>query len=199
MKKSDKIIISLAGMLFIGIFAVTMGGFSNQCEEVRNSTLRLHIIANSDNQADQDLKFKVRDAVLKEYGKIMEGCANLPSAEKTMEFLKPDIEKTALKTLQSNKCNDEVSVSLTKMYFNNRKYDEGVTLPAGEYEALRIVIGDGEGKNWWCVMYPPICIPAACSRDATEIEEKIRDLSRTPNYEAKFYCIELLERLRKNV
>ena len=199
MKKSDKIIISMAGALIIGVFSVTMGGFSKQCAAVRSSTLRLHIIANSDSNEDQTLKLYVRDADLEQYGEIMAGCSSRESAEKTIEILKEDIKKTSIKTLKSNNCNDDVTVSLQNMYFDNRKYDDGIIMPAGKYDALRIVIGEGKGRNWWCVMYPPLCIPVACEEEGQEVSKKIMLLSEAPNYEVKFAVVEIVEKIKEKL
>lgn len=88
-----------------------------------------------------------------------------------------------------------MEVSLTEMYFDTRTYEDGITLPAGEYAALRVVIGEGGGHNWWCVMYPPLCLPAAAAGHGGETRQRIESLSSSPGYEARFAVVEWAERL----
>lgn len=194
MTKTDRFALTLAVTLVLTVLLLSVDGFAAHCDAVRQNTLRLHIIANSDDTQDQQNKLLVRDALLKNYSTLLSG-ADADEAARFAEFLSDDITITAKKTLQAVGDYHDVAVSVTNMYFDTRTYEDGVTLPAGDYTALRVVIGEGKGKNWWCVMYPPLCIPVATEKQAAEVEGQIRELSDEPCYEAKFAVVEAFEKL----
>ena len=164
--KKNKLNIILAGGLFFAVILSNIGSFVRDgmaLDELRNSVLRLHILAESDSEYDQRLKLKVRDEILK--SGILDGAENLREAEKIADEKIPEIIEISEKTLRKNGCELPVSAEITEMYFDDRVYGD-MTMPAGEYKALRIKIGSAEGHNWWCVMYPPLCIPSACEVEA---------------------------------
>ncbi|MDE5558114.1 MAG: stage II sporulation protein R [Ruminococcus sp.] len=164
--KKNKLNIILAGGLFLAVILSNIGSFVRDgmaLDELRNSVLRLHILAESDSEYDQSLKLKVRDEILK--SGILDGAENLHEAEKIADEKIPEIIDISEKTLRKNGCELPVSAEITEMYFDDRVYGD-MTMPAGEYKALRIKIGSAEGHNWWCVMYPPLCIPSACEVEA---------------------------------
>lgn len=130
---------------------------SDRCR-LRQELIRLHVVANSDSSEDQFLKLQVRDAVVNSMRSDLEKVSDVRQAEAYLEEKLPSIQKLASDTLQSLGCNDAVTVSLCQEAFDTRYYDT-FTLPAGIYNALRIVIGDGAGANWWCVAFPGLCIP----------------------------------------
>lgn len=136
-------------------------------DRLRSSVLRLHILAESDSEYDQSLKLKVRDRLL-ESGLFSEA-DSLYEAENTALERLDDITKLAQKVLRENGCDLPVTAEITDAYFEERVY-ENITMPAGEYRTLRLKIGSAQGKNWWCVMYPPLCIPAACDENEDENE-----------------------------
>jgi len=138
-------------------------------EKLRHSVLRLHILAESDSEYDQSLKLKVRDGLL-EMGLFTES-DSLSEAEETAAKKLDDIEKAAESILRENGCELPVTAELADVVFDERVYGD-ITMPAGEYRALRVKIGSAQGKNWWCVMYPPLCIPAACEEDTSAEEVK---------------------------
>lgn len=195
MKRLDKFTLTLALTLIFSMLLLSIESFAGQCAAVREETLRLHIIADSDGEEAQRLKLLVRDALLEEYSPIL--CQkSLSQAISAAEFLKEDMRLTAKKVLAENGCFDDVTVSVVKMYFDTRSYDSGVTLPAGEYPAVRAVIGAGKGHNWWCVMYPPLCIPTADCNAAEKAENDIRALERQSGFKAKFAVVEIAQKLR---
>ncbi len=134
--------------------------FGCRCENIGNKVLRLHIIANSDSYEDQNLKLKVRDRILRDFGSEFYESKDLISAEKIMKENLNLIEDVARDEILKNGYCYSVKSSMVRMKFNTRTYKD-ITLPAGYYDALRITIGDAKGKNWWCVMFPPMCLPAA--------------------------------------
>lgn len=161
--RSDAISLAMAAVLILLLSLTAAARFFDRCERVRGETLRLHIVANSDTEEDQRHKLLVRDALLEEYSELLGRAESAEAAERFAHFLLEDIRRTAEKTLREADDEHPVEVSLTEMYFDTRTYEDGITLPAGEYAALRVVIGEGGGHNWWCVMYPPLCLPAAAA------------------------------------
>lgn len=147
--------------LVLAIFTTSITGFAQQCSAVRGATVRLHILANSDSERDQALKLQVRDAVLDSVEDTLARAATREEALALAEQSLPSVERTARETLRANGCTDDVRAEIVNMYFATRKYDNGVVMPAGRYDAVRILIGEGAGRNWWCVMFPPLCLPAA--------------------------------------
>lgn len=198
-KKADKDLAVrsvAAALVLFGLFA--MVDFKADCDDIRNSVLRLHILANSDSESDQELKLKVRDAVLLKSDEIFSDCKTreeaLAAAEKSIELLTACAEKT----VNDNGYSYPVSVAVENVWFEPRKYD-GFTLPAGEYEALRVIIGNGEGHNWWCVMFPAVCIPAAEKRDkiSSVLNESETDIVEHPGkYRARFKIVEYCGRMK---
>ncbi len=142
--------------LLLGSF----GTFAQECDEIPQEVLRLHIPANSDSEYDQTVKLGVRDMVLEKYSARLSGYSTREEAAEAVHALLPEIEKTCCEYLSQQGVDYGAHAELTEMYFTTREY-ENVTLPAGDYLALRITLGSGEGHNWWCVMFPPLCIPLA--------------------------------------
>lgn len=129
-------------------------------QRLREELIRLHVVANSDSESDQYLKLRVRDAVTES---LQEEMANIADTDQAKEYLReklPQIQQIAVSTLRDLGCEDSVAVSLCRETFDTRHY-ETFSLPAGVYDALRIVIGEGKGQNWWCVVFPSLCLPAA--------------------------------------
>lgn len=182
--KTDIKTIALDFAMLLGVFAaVFLGGmisFSDSAQAVTAEVLRLHIPANSDSADDQRIKLQLRDALLEEYGALLSESGSLPEAEKRAEELLPEIEQFCCGFLKENGANYSARAEITEMYFTTREY-ERVTLPAGRYKALRITLGSGEGHNWWCIMFPPLCLPCA------EAPEEPADISEDSAL-AKFEC-----------
>lgn len=170
---------------------LSLCGFTGQCEGVSDRVLRLHILAASDSEADQALKLKVRDAILAQTGGSLDGIYNTNLAEETLESMLPTIEAIAAEVLCENGVDDSVHVELCDMYFETRTY-ETVTLPAGEYRALRVTIGEGKGHNWWCVVFPPMCLSSACEQDVSDVlTDKQTDIvTNTSRYEVRLKLLE---------
>ena len=185
-------------LLILGIIFTMFSSMINQTietgNEIRSETLRLHIIANSDSEADQELKLKVRDAVLSSTGELFAEVSGKTDAISVAEYSSDNIKAIAENVIKSEGYNYSVMVEVTEMWCVTRSYD-GFTLPAGDYDAVRIIIGEGEGKNWWCVMYPALCIPGA--EDAIEKYESNADFILGDKYEIRFVLIEWFEDLKR--
>lgn len=142
---------------------ISLCGFYGRCTGVRESVVRLHILANSDSEEDQALKLKVRDAVVEAAAGWLDGAEDADEALALAKERLPQLRAVAQQTVTDAGYDYPVDATLCTMYFTTRQYD-AVTLPAGVYEAVRFTIGRGEGKNWWCVVYPPLCAGAAMER-----------------------------------
>lgn len=180
MKKIDaSLILGLIFALIIG----NMNCFARECENVSTKVLRLHILANSDSESDQKLKLKVRDSILNKTADSLVA-DNIKSAERIAKMSLDDIKGIAEKTVKENGYDYSVSVEFVNMFFDTRYYDD-VTMPAGNYDAVRVTIGKGEGHNWWCVLYPPLCVSPAIAEDYDEIS-----VCTEPKIKAKFKIYE---------
>ncbi len=127
---------------------------------VYDSVIRLHVLANSDSDEDQALKLKVRDGILSTAAGLVEGCTDFESAREALEGALPELCDAALGVLRREGSDYDVRVTLTREEYPTREY-RGVTLPAGEYTSLRVLIGEASGHNWWCVLFPQLCVTTA--------------------------------------
>ncbi len=188
--------------IVISVFCAGFCGFAEGYEDITDTVFRLHILANSDSEDDQQLKLKVRDAILKECSYLFENCSNAEESAEVAENNMFLIKKTAEKVIEENNKAYDIDCEVTEMMFDERVYDS-VTMPAGEYTALRITIGEAKGKNWWCVMFPPLCIPVATGEiedyDDIFTAEEIDMLNNPENYECRFYILELIDKLEKRL
>ena len=198
MSLSKKIKISVTvGIVVAILFSIC--SFAKTSEEIRSDVLRLHVIANSDTSVDQNLKLRLRDYILQEGKDIFNGSVNVENAVEKIEPVLPELEKSAKAFVNQAGFDYDVKISLSNEYFKTRTY-ETVTLPAGKYLALRVVIGSGEGHNWWCVMFPPMCVPAADKKDEIEnvfSEKEIKLVESKPKYEPRFKVVEIYEQLKE--
>jgi len=193
---ADKLIRSIAAALILSLM-VSICGFSGECNEIRQRVLRLHVLANSDSKEDQELKLKVRDRVVEVAAGLFDTARNESEALKLAEESLDSIEAAAQQCVYDEGYTYRVKAELVDMYFTTRRYDT-VTLPAGVYDALRVTIGEGKGQNWWCVVFPPMCVSAAT--DASELsdvlepgQEKI--VTKPQKYEFRLKVVEIFEEI----
>lgn len=169
-------------------------------EQLNEELIRLHVVANSDSEEDQNIKLRVRDAVVSSLQSDLENVADVASAKAYLQENLPKIQKIANETLDAAGFDGEAIVTLCKETFDTRYYDT-FTLPAGVYESLRIVIGEGGGHNWWCVVFPSLCIPATTEGFADTAvgagfsESLSGALTGEEEYEVRFYLLDALGRL----
>ncbi len=182
--------------LAVGLVAAMMlsfGRFSALCGEIRSGVVRLHVLANSDSDADQALKLQVRDAVLEAADGLLDEVGTTEAALAAVQEHLPQIEAAAAQCLREGGAHYPVTVSLCDTYFTTRTYEAG-TLPAGWYHALRVVIGEGAGHNWWCVVYPPLCLGSAAVLDDVLDPAACDVVKNAPRYEIRFKVAEWWER-----
>ncbi|MBO6232347.1 MAG: stage II sporulation protein R [Ruminiclostridium sp.] len=142
------------------IITAMFAGFARECDELRESTFRLHILANSDSESDQRIKYALRDYILDDLGDVFGSCGSAEQSRELAERNLGYITARANEFLADIGSAQTARCSVETCDFPTRVYGE-TTLPAGEYSALRIEIGAGAGKNWWCVLYPKVCVGAA--------------------------------------
>lgn len=170
--------------------------FEASCQEIRKDVFRLHILANSDTDKDQNLKLKVRDAVLEYTEKLYKNSNTKEEAEVLTSKNLQNIANVAKQVIVDNGYNYNVTCQIEDVYFNTRTY-ENVTMPSGTYRALQIKIGNAKGENWWCVMYPSLCVGASTDYKALDdkLNDKEYDTLVNEKTQYKFKIVEIYERI----
>lgn len=202
--RKDKILLSVfaCGLCLYLAFSCTY--FAGAAKSVRDDVVRLHILANSNSPEDQEIKLQVRDALLEKNSLILTAGVNKENAPEYFELSKDELLEAAESVLREKGFTYDVKLSLEKEYFETREYGDKI-FPAGEYTALKVVLGEGQGKNWWCVMFPPLCVPAA---DSVEMKGNTDDyLTQSGNeivnggkkYIVKFKLLEVYEELQNKM
>lgn len=166
---------------------------------LQEDLIRLHVVANSDSPEDQNIKLKVRDAVTASLQRDLAKVADVEEAKAYLQENLPKIEEIANASLKMAGFDEKAVVTLCKETFDTRYYDT-FTLPAGVYKSLRIIIGEGEGHNWWCVVFPLLCIPATSEgfEDAAVgagFSDTLTDTLTGEDYEVRFYLLDALGKL----
>lgn len=205
MKVLKKIV--LFTILFISYFVICASNYTNAVtKDISDSIFRLHVIANSDNINDQNLKYKVRDNILQYMGTITSGITSKEEILKIVSLHLEDFKNVAQNTVYENGYNYTVSIEIGNFKFPTKTYGD-ISFPPGFYDALRIKIGDAKGKNWWCVMFPPLCfidvsagiVPdeskEVLESELTEDEYKLISENSEKN-KVKFKIVEVLQNLK---
>ena len=198
MSKTIKIFVPIF-LSFILIYSYVTP-FIKTSESISQEVFRLHILANSDNDEDQSLKLKVRDKILTESESLFINCKNLNDVITTSKNNIDYFEKLANECIKENGYNYETKVYVDKEYFNTREYEK-ITLPSGVYNALKIEIGEAKGHNWWCVMFPAICLPAVSDDEINSIlnEDEIELINSNNKYEIRFKLVEIYEKIKSKL
>lgn len=182
-------------LCFIASFVLACGvAFalpSGEDMSIYNKVVRIHVIANSDSDSDQQLKYKVRDEVIQLSQMLISDCRNLNRAEQILKSNLSLIQKTAKQAVEKEGMDYGVKVDFSREYYPTREY-QNFRLPAGRYRSLRICIGKAEGKNWWCVIYPAFCLKAS-----TTPTIPIIDKNPGKAYKIKFKLLEWLGKFSK--
>lgn len=182
------------GLILTVIFSLIP--FTAQCKSLEKDIFRLHILANSDLESDQELKLKVRDKVLSYTEDLYKDCETKEDTIKVTENNLVNILNVAQKEVYNLGYNYKVKGEITNMYFHTRQYGK-FTVPSGFYDALRITIGKGEGHNWWCVMYPSFCLGESSDLENSNLTDSEKNLiSDNDNYKIKFQVVEWFEKVK---
>lgn len=193
-----KITYAIAIGLIVTIILGEFSGFAKECKNIRESIFRIHVLANSDSEQDQELKLKVRDRILKETGNLFNNMNTKDKAIKNVQHHVETIKNIAQDEVYKNGYNYPVKVEIVNMFFDTREYGE-ISMPAGKYDAMRITIGDADGKNWWCVLYPPMCLPSAQPKKEINnvlTPEQVDIVENKPKYQIKFAIVEVFEKIK---
>lgn len=196
MKKTIAVTLILVSLfLFVGLFPV------HGEEKIYDSVVRLHVLANSDSEEDQALKLEVRDAILEITAPLLEACSGRDEAEAILRAHLQELTEAAQAVIERAGHDDPVSISFDNEEYPERTYDS-FCFPAGTYLSLRVLIGNAEGHNWWCCLFPPICRAAATvskkeaedtflSVGLTPSQYKIITESNKPVYKVRFKILEI--------
>lgn len=191
-------------ILLVGLLAFLASGAMalRTQDDLSNKVVRLHVLANSDSEEDQALKLLVRDAVLERAEDVLVQTSDRAEAEGKLRGQLLEFERAAAEVIREEGYDYTVTVELADTEFPTRAYD-GFTLPAGEYLALRVLIGEAAGQNWWCVVFPPLCTAAAADTSVSAMatgftEEEIKLITEEDSgYILKFKVVEFWEELRQ--
>ncbi len=170
--------------------------------EVYDSTIRLHVLANSDSAEDQALKLKVRDEIVKATSELSKDCSTFDEAKKIYGDNLDALKNVAEEVIRKEGYDYGVYVTLGEEYYPEREY-ESVRLPSGRYTSLKINIGESEGKNWWCVLFPPLCVEASRAEEEfiqtgfTPNQIKVLTDSESPRYVVRFRLLEWMQEIKE--
>lgn len=186
--------VSMVVSIIVSVTVSCLISLKSTYDDLQENVLRMHILANSDSEEDQALKLKVRDAILDHTDLIFGDCTDIDEAEANVSQRLELIQNIASKVVTSNGYSYPIKVELVSMQFDDRTYDD-ITMPSGLYDAVRVTIGNAEGHNWWCVMYPPMCVNAvSIGKSTTYFDSNTMDvLENHPKYRLKLKFIEWLE------
>lgn len=181
-------------------------------ENYKDKLIRFHVLANSDSEEDQQLKLKVRDAVIDYLQPKLRDSKSINESERIILEEEGNLINICRDVVEKNGYNYDVHIDLGYSKFPTKQYSS-VVLPAGEYKALRILIGKGQGKNWWCVMFPPLCFvdkqnnvidketDAKLREVLTEEEYKLiveKDNDKVDDLTIKFKIVEIIQKIKEN-
>lgn len=187
-------------LLMVLSFALEFTGLVSDKQELGDSLIRLHVVAASDSQEDQAVKLQVRDAVVAFVDEAMSHVMTLEEAKAWLRENLPGIEKAANDVLQKLGMEQRAVVTLAREAFPKRDYDT-FSLPSGVYESLRVTIGKGQGHNWWCVVFPTLCLPAA-GESAADVaagagfsDTLTHTVTQQDGYTVRFYFLDVLGKI----
>ena len=172
--------------------------FAAACGQLPRDVVRLHVVANSNGAEDQAVKLLVRDAVLEEAARWYQGAGSMEEASSRLCTHLQSIAGAARQVLGEQGVGYSATAQMTEMYFPTRDYAD-FRLPAGRYRTLRVTLGEGAGKNWWCVVFPSLCLPAATQEEAllTLPEGERQVVEGGQEVQVKLKAVELWESLRE--
>ena len=196
MRKMLKLVL----IIVVTVVLIKCTGLIAEKQSLQQNLIRLHVVANSDSEEDQNVKLQVKDAIVAYLEPLLEDCHDQKQAKKFLENELPELERIANVTLRQAGVNTAAKVTLKKECFDTRVYDT-FSLPAGVYDSLRIEIGQANGHNWWCVVFPSLCLQATSqefqdSAVAAGFDEELAStLTMEDGYEIRFYLLDAFGKL----
>lgn len=197
-------------ILFLLFFYILISAFfyvDAVSSDISNSVFRLHVIANSDSKEDQNLKYKVRDKVLEYMNTISKNCTSKEDVINLAQTHQEEFKNIAQNVIEENGYNYDVNIYIGKYDFPTKTYGD-ISFPAGNYDCLKIEIGESKGQNWWCVMFPPLCFVDVTSGivpddsksliqdNLTDEEYSIISDGQSPEFQIKFGLIEMFNNFK---
>lgn len=176
------ILITLSLLLFLYIIICAFSYVEAVSTDISDSVFRLHVIANSDSDEDQNLKYKVRDSLLNYMNDICKDCSSKEEAINMVSEHQEEFKQVALETIKNEGYSYDVKIEIGNFEFPTKQYGD-ISLPAGFYDALKVEIGEAKGRNWWCVMFPSLCfVDISSGIVPEESKEELQDVLSDEEY-----------------
>ena len=194
-----RIIVKILCSVIIFSLVFSFAAFEAQCLEISNKVFRIHILANSDSKEDQALKLKVRDAIILKSEELLKGVTDKETAMKIVGENLDIFASVAGEVISKSGYDYPIKVTVTNLYFNTRYYGE-ITMPGGFYDALQISIGNAQGKNWWCVMYPSLCLFTTSDNNTLKdnlTKNEYGIITSKGKLQVKFKAVEIFTQFKK--
>lgn len=195
---SKKLFVFLPLLLIFTLLFGSLSYTNDASNDISTKVLRMHVLANSNSINDQRLKIAVKNNILKSTQELFTDCDNLEESIKIAQSNTELIKDSAQEVIKKYNKNYDVKVYVDNEFFDVREYKD-FTLPSGNYNTVKIVIGEGKGKNWWCVMYPAVCI-SACSDDFDKaLTKEEKKLITSKKYIPKFKILEIINKIKNKI
>ena len=195
---SKKLFVFLPLLLIFTLLFGSLSYTNDASNDISTKVLRMHVLANSNSINDQRLKIAVKNNILKSTQELFTDCDNLEESIEIAQSNTELIKASAQVVIKKYNKNYDVKVYVDNEFFDVRQYKD-FTLPSGNYNTVKIVIGEGKGKNWWCVMYPAVCI-SACSDDFDKaLTKEEKKLITSKKYIPKFKILEIINKIKNKI
>nr|MDD5837089.1 stage II sporulation protein R [Eubacteriales bacterium] len=195
---SKKLFVFLPLLLIFTLLFGSLSYTNDASNDIRTKVLRMHVLANSNSIDDQRLKIAVKNNILKSTQELFTDCDNLEESIEIAQSNTELIKASAQEVIKKYNKNYDVKVYVDNEFFDVREYKD-FTLPSGNYNTVKVVIGEGKGKNWWCVMYPAVCI-SACSDDFDKaLTKEEKKLITSKKYIPKFKILEIINKIKNKI
>ena len=195
---SKKLFVFLPLLLIFTLLFGSLSYTNDASNDISTKVLRMHVLANSNSIEDQKLKIAVKNNILKSTQELFTDCDNLEESIEIAQSNTELIKASAQEVIKKYNKNYDVKVYVDNEFFDVREYKD-FTLPSGNYNTVKVVIGEGKGKNWWCVMYPAVCI-SACSDDFDKaLTKEEKKLITSKKYIPKFKILEIINKIKNKI
>ena len=195
---SKKIFVFLPLLLVFTLLFGSLSSTNNASNDISTKVLRMHVLANSNSIEDQKLKIAVKNSILKATQELFTNCNSLNESINIAKSNTALIKSSAEEVIKKYNKSYDVKVYVDNEFFDVREYKD-FTLPSGNYNTVKVVIGEGKGKNWWCVMYPAVCI-SACSDDFDKaLTKEEKKLITSKKYIPKFKMLEIVNKIKNKI
>ena len=195
---SKKLFVFLPLLLIFTLLFGSLSYTNDASNDISTKVLRMHVLANSNSIDDQRLKIAVKNNILKSTQELFTDCNNLEESIEIAQSNTELIKASAQDVIKKYNKNYDVKVYVDNEFFDVRQYKD-FTLPSGNYNTVKIVIGEGKGKNWWCVMYPAVCISACSDGFDKALTKEEKKLITSKKYIPKFKILEIINKIKNKI